>query len=69
MDECIDGQMDGQLFGWVYVEFVGTDFSFLLGEEAQDRCDYQKFMAYCPFVNFFPFDIFNWTKDCARCQI
>lgn len=38
------------------MEFVEIDFPFLLGEEAQDRCDYQKFMADCPFVNFFPFD-------------
>lgn len=37
--------MDGQLVGWVNVEFAGIIFSFLIGEEVEERCGYQKFMA------------------------
>lgn len=44
------------LVGWVCVKFIGAYFSFPLGEKAQDRYDYQKCMADCLSVNFFPSD-------------
>lgn len=52
MDGWVDGRMDGQMVGWVYVEFVEIGFFFLLGG-VEVRCDFQNFMADCTYRSFF----------------